>query len=85
MKEPEWVVQCFGDIDTPGKGFELSVVRSGNTHGRRSWGWGCEDKIVLFSTGTGCNQLNPGRPDQVAFAKKAAELLCAALNLDEAT
>lgn len=79
-----WIVQCLGDIDKPRDQYELSVIRSDNAHGRRSWGWGDENKIILFGTGLGGNDLNPRTPEQIERARLVADILCGQLNLLDA-
>jgi len=63
-------------------GYEVSVIKKDNEHGHNSWGWGGCDKIILFGTGLGQNDLDYS-PESEAFAKKVAELLCDALNKEE--
>lgn len=38
---------------------EISVVKEGNAHGIRSYGWGGEDKIIVFSDGGPCRHNLP--------------------------
>lgn len=50
-KEPDpskgkWIVQLLGGDRG---GFELSVVRSGNKHGQRSYGWFGPNKVCIAS------------------------------------
>ena len=71
-KEPEWKVQLKGAF---GSSHELSVIHKDNTHGRISWGWGCESKIILFSSGVGGNSTQDEE-----FAMKVAQILCDGLN-----
>ena len=60
-------------------GYEISVIRKDNEHGHASWGWGGEDKIILFSDSLGGNHLDYSTESE-AFAKKVAHKLCDALN-----
>lgn len=60
--------------------YEYSVVRENNENGIKSWGWGDENKIILFSSGIGGNDLNPVTEKQVNFAKRVATHLADVLN-----
>ena len=73
----KWLVQLKGELPGP---FELSVVREDYECGRNSWGWSCEDKIVLFGTGMGENNLTKQTEENIAFAKWVANALCDVLN-----
>ena len=75
----KWSVLLKGRMEEEG-GYELSVIRKDNKLGHESWGWGDEDKIILFDNEIGGNDLNPCNSSQIAFAKRAAFLLCEALN-----
>ena len=77
MKKNKWEVQLKGEIEEGD--FELSVIRKSNLHGHDSWGWGDENKIILFDTGLGGNDLNPGTKKQIKFAKQVAKILCEGL------
>lgn len=77
----KWEVQILGNPqETTGEDeaecFEISVL---NERGSRNWGWGCEDKIILFST-SGGNNLNPGTKEQFDFALTVAKVLRERLN-----
>jgi hypothetical protein len=80
MPDTKWEVQLKGDLgnissrETP-TGYELSVIRADSGHGHASWGWGGDDKIILFSSGTGGN---PTRDPE--FAMWVATSLCHSLN-----
>jgi hypothetical protein len=52
---------------------ELSVIRTDNEHGQRSWGWDDETKLILPS-------LNPGSRGQRQKQYRQAELICEAFN-----
>lgn len=39
-----WMVNVKGE---PNESFEISVVRTSNTHGRKSYGWFDENKIMI--------------------------------------
>lgn len=86
MKNTMWTIQLLGDIDN--NDFELSVIRVNigeeeQPLGFRSYGWGSEDKIILFGNGIGKNSFNPSTPEKVKFADSVAELLCEALNKNQ--
>ncbi len=79
----KWKVQLrggFDEEDDEGSGYELSVIKKDNKHGQLSWGWGGEDKIILFGTGIGENQAEDSE-----FALLVANKLCDALNKIEIT
>lgn len=74
-----WKVQVLGSLfesDDEEPDYEISVV---NEKATEHWGWGCEDKVILFSVG-GDNELNPGTKAQFDFAIRAANVLCDGLN-----
>jgi len=55
----KWIPQIFGDPN--GQAWEISVVLEDNEHGRKSWGWFGEDKILISHNGGPCNwPLGPG-------------------------
>jgi len=59
--------------------WELSVINRKATEYeflRSTYGWGCQDKIILFTTGMGGNQ----RPNTKEFAALCAAILCRELN-----
>ena len=72
--KPEWAVQYKGAV---GQHFEIAVINKDNSHGRISYGWGCENKIILFKSGVGGNLLNP---INLEFALRAAQILCDGMN-----
>jgi len=76
-QEPEWKVQFKGNFETH---FEIAVIHKDNSHGRISFGWGCEYKIILFSSGVGGNNLNMTNKE---FGMKAAQILCEGLNTSD--
>lgn len=47
-----WKVQVFGEKCS--KSWEISVVRSDNTHGQKSWGWFDERKLLISHNGGPC-------------------------------
>lgn len=59
-------------------GLEISVIKKDNKHGHESWGWGDEDKIILWdSSGNISNEMYTGN---IVWCKKVAELLCNSMN-----
>lgn len=52
-KKHEWLVQVFGSAESGS--WEISVVRSDNEHGHKSWGWFDDRKILISHDG------GPGR------------------------
>lgn len=77
----KWEVQTLGSLkcatdDDDCDDYEISVI---NERGARDWGWGCEDKIILFST-SGDNDLNPGTKELFDFALRVAQILCDQMN-----
>lgn len=89
----KWEVMLKGNMNEKGLdlddfeeeefGFELSVIRKNNKHGHDSWGWGDENKIILFGTGLGENSLPEEDVKAVKFAKRIAQLLCDVLNTED--
>jgi len=77
-----WKLESKGDIDN-GRDYELSAVRAGYETGFASWGWGCEFKVILFSSGVGGNSLNPRNERQIKEAKRIAQVVVDALNASE--
>lgn len=75
MKEPYWKAQVFGDVN--GEAWEISVVRSDNEHGQKSWGWFDDRKVLISHNGGPCSwPLAKGLgPLLVKVAEKYAELL----------
>jgi hypothetical protein len=76
-----WEVLLKGSFASDSNGYEVSVNRITNRFGRESWGWGGKDKIVLFSTGVGCNQL-PLTEESSQFALSVANRLAEVMNRD---
>ena len=57
---------------------EISVIKKDNKHGHRSYGWGGEDKIILWDSSGGVgNRMFTGN---IIWCKKVAEQLCDNLN-----
>jgi|694.fasta_scaffold61293_14 hypothetical protein len=57
----KWVVDVKGSVP-PNQGvkdspidMEISVLRDDFEHGKRSWGWSCEDKLIISCEGGPCN------------------------------
>lgn len=51
MSQPIWIVNIK---DGPSAPFEISVVRSDNTHGIDSYGWFDENKLLISHSGGPC-------------------------------
>lgn len=86
---PAWKVQLKGDIHHDSvhiygeplnhrqlTSYELSVVRTSNSHGQMSYGWDDETKIIL-------PELHGRHPRKVAEMVRIANVLCVALNAAE--
>ena len=79
MPEDKWMIHWEGDeevVKDEEEEFELSVIRTDNTHGLNSWGWGGLNKIILFSH-DGENAIDLTDKD---FAMECAKILCDGLN-----
>jgi len=64
----DYDIEDFQDI-------EISVVRENDKHGQESYGWGGDDKIILFN--------DPGHAvtqEDMDWYQKVAEAVCKALN-----
>ena len=48
-----WEVQVFGEAGS--SSFEISLVRRSNTHGKRSYGWFDEKKLLITHNGGPCS------------------------------
>jgi len=74
-QEKEWLPQVFGDPNT--KSWEISVVHRDNKHGRKSWGWFDERKILISHNDGPCHcQLGRGLgPLMVEIANRYASYL----------
>jgi hypothetical protein len=74
MSDFKWIPQVKGDVN--GESREISVVRSDNEHGQRSWGWFDETKLLISHNGGPCHWgLAPGVGDMMIkiaedYAKK---------------
>lgn len=65
-----WEVDIKEDSPDPDEEYyEVSVLRSDNLHGRESWGWSGDSKIVIDNG-----------EENKAQAIAAARILCEALN-----
>lgn len=72
----KWIAQTLGDPN--GKCWEISVVRSDNEHGQKSYGWFGEDKFLISHNGGPCSwPLAPGLGDKMV---KIAQEYAAELN-----
>lgn len=62
-------------------GLEISVIKKDNEHGHESYGWGDEDKIILWdSSGSAGNEMYTGN---IQWCRKVAELLCDYMNKEK--
>jgi len=77
-----WEIDERGSFQEKNRSWELSVMDRDATEYdflKSTWGWGCESKIILFSTGIGNN--NP--PESRDTALRIAKILCVGLNDSE--
>lgn len=59
-------------------GLEIAVIRKDYKHGHESYGWGGQDKIILWdSGGVVGNDMYTG---DIHWCRKVAELLCDSMN-----
>lgn len=75
-----WKVLYKGSFAKDSNDHEVSVCRESNRHGMQSWGWGSQDKIVLFSSSIGCNHISPLNEDSERHALAVANCVADALN-----
>ena len=75
-----WIVQIKGDIHDLKRDYVLSVIKDDNAFGKSSWGWGGSDKIILFGTGVGGNDITRAAQGAIEFALSTAQKLADALN-----
>ena len=72
-----WLVQVKGYIDREedreNGEIEVSVIRQDNKHGRDSYGWADENKIIL-------PEMNPGTRQQYMLLVNMATIISRALN-----
>lgn len=76
--EPEWTVRTRGgslQFD-----YEIAVLKRSNKFGYTTWGAGSLEKIVLFSSRLGGNEILPWTRDKFREAMAIAQLICDALN-----
>lgn len=52
-KRRRWIVKVFGRAGA--ESFEISVVRSDNEHGQKSYGWFDENKLLISHNGGPCH------------------------------
>jgi hypothetical protein len=70
----KWIVVVKGNRERGG--FEISIVRENNEHGRKSYGWFGADKLLVTHSGAGCVHMTRQIWDwQVAIANEVAEKL----------
>lgn len=71
----KWIAQIKGNPNS--SAWEISVVKKANEHGRRSWGWFDEDKLLISHNGGPCEwPLAPGIGLlMIELAKKYADYL----------
>ena len=80
-KDHSWKVQVFGKPCSPS--WEISVVRSDNEHGQKSWGWFDERKLLVSHNGGPCRW--PVIPFVWDRQMQIARELCEALNAGQVT
>ena len=49
----KWTVQVFGKCGSDS--WEISVVRLDNVHGKKSWGWFDDSKLLISHNGGPCH------------------------------
>jgi hypothetical protein len=75
--EADKMVSAIEDKDDE-FGLEISVIRKDYEHGHESYGWGGQDKIILWdSGGVAGNEMYTG---DIHWCRKAAQLLCDNMN-----
>lgn len=74
--EYKWIAQVKGD--PYGVSWEISVVRSDNEHGQKSWGWFDDRKLLISHNGGPCQW--PLAPGLGPMMIKIAELFAESLN-----
>jgi len=69
----KWLAQVKGDPEA--NSWEISVVRSDNEHGQKSWGWFDERKLLISHNGGPCHwPLAPGLGKQmIQIAERYAD------------
>lgn len=48
-----WIVEAKGCVGS--RSFEISVIRTSNVHGRKSYGWFDKDKLLITHNGGPCD------------------------------
>jgi len=71
-----WIVDVKG---RPGEIFEISVLKSNNAHGKRSYGWFGEDKVYIAGSGGPCH--DKVLPITWPYLLEAAEATARFLNI----
>ncbi len=77
-REHSWIAQVLGDPESDS--WEISVVKSG-TFGTQSWGWFCEDKLLISHNGGPCHW--PMAKGVGSLMVQVAERYAAMLNAGE--
>jgi hypothetical protein len=79
----QWITQVFGKRNSAH--WEISVVREDNKHGRRSWGWFDDRKIMISSSVPHSDWTIPGYvfDQQVKIAGEIARRLNAGEGIDQ--
>lgn len=80
MKKAKWIVNIKGGAGQ--RDFEISVVRSDNKHGIKSYGWFDENKLLVSHNGGPCQW--PLMPIVWQHVVDAAEATAKLLNQHEA-
>lgn len=74
-----WLLQIKGDVNSDS--WEISVVREDNIHGKLSWGWFDENKLLVSHNGGPCSwPLAPGLGEKMI---EIGNTLTRQLNLKE--
>jgi hypothetical protein len=75
VKDFKWLPQVKGDPN--GDSWEISVVRSDNEHGQKSWGWFDDRKFLVSHNGGPCRwPMYPGLGDtMIKIAHQVADEL----------
>ncbi len=72
----KWLVDVKGDVNS--ESWEVAIVREDNVHGRRSWGWFDQNKLLVSHNGGPCHW--PLAPGLGPTMNEVAEKYCDALN-----
>jgi len=78
MNKAKWVVNVKGNWGN--KSFEISVVRDDNEHGKLSYGWFDQHKLLITHSGGSCDWplIKTVWDKQIALANSVADELNAA-------